>query len=283
MRWCVDAKSMERIEMHGDLEGWLIGELEFLPPVPETVSKLEDDMSNPASSAASMANIIERDTPLTADLLKLVNSSFLYVKNEVTSVAQVVALLGRRRVKDYSIAVSLRRSFEIDLSPYGLDPDDFMLLATKRAMLAVEIADKFYGPAFKEKIFLPALLQDIGRILIAKRILQDEKTEIFLRIAKDQGFRNAEKMFVGYVTEEVSSRMLHRWGISGYIPAVIYHSYRIPAAESEILPYAASLRLAEVGTGLMLGLTMEKNIVEEAEGLKIDSGKLLGLVESFSD
>ena len=268
--------------MDNELEDWLIGEIESLPPLPKTVLELERTMSDPASTASDVAEIIEKDSMLTADLLKLINSSFIYLKHEITSVAQIVSLLGRNTVKDYAVAISIRRCFEIDMAPYGLSLNEQSELASKRAFLARSVAEHMFDQSTRERVFLPALLLDIGRVLIAKRIAGDGKSDAFLGFAKDNGmdFKMAEKAFVGHLAEEISCKMLEKWEIYGHIPKSIIYSTKPHKSEEEIKPLALTLCAANMGIELLAGIADPSEVKQRSSSLGMDPDTLLKLIGS---
>lgn len=82
--------------MATDMNEILLRSVEVLPPLPDTINKLRKYINESGSNVKidEIANIISSDPLMTAKLLRLANSPFYGFSREITSLAQVVSLLG---------------------------------------------------------------------------------------------------------------------------------------------------------------------------------------------
>ncbi len=169
----------------------LVKTIDNLPPLPETVMKLQQYVDSRGSDAKiqSVVNIISKDPLLTADLLRLANSPYYGFSREIGTLNQVVSLLGINNVKNTAIANSLRDGFKIDVSPYGLD--------TKQFLLNCAMESDFISAWFTEsdislaQTLVPcAMLLRLGMILFADTLIKSGKDEEFLEALKANDFNN---------------------------------------------------------------------------------------------
>ncbi|EFB6096501.1 HDOD domain-containing protein, partial [Campylobacter coli] len=114
--------------MATDMNEILLRSVEVLPPLPDTINKLRKYINESGSNVKidEIANIISSDPLMTAKLLRLANSPFYGFSREITSLAQVVSLLGIGNIVNTIMADSIRDSFKIDVSPYGLSTTEFV-------------------------------------------------------------------------------------------------------------------------------------------------------------
>ena len=85
-------KDVEKIEH-------LILESENLPTLPGIVLKIIEAYQKPEPDIQEIGDLLTTDPPLTAKILKIVNSSFYSLPTKITSVHHAIKLLGIKAVK----------------------------------------------------------------------------------------------------------------------------------------------------------------------------------------
>jgi HD-like signal output (HDOD) protein len=126
-----------------------------------------------------VVKIIEADPVLTADILVKVNAPFYGFSKTIVDILQAVTLFGATQIRSIVLSSSINRTFDIDLSPYNISTLKF----SKISMLQSELAFQWYmsiNIEMARQITPIAFLMETGKILIAKEILQEDKSEIFL-------------------------------------------------------------------------------------------------------
>ena len=106
----------------------LLETIKNLPPLPSTVEELRNyiDSNGANLEINKIATIISKDPLLVAELLRLANSPFFGFSRQVSTIQQVISLLGINNIKNIVLANSLKSTFHIDVSPYGLNTADFL-------------------------------------------------------------------------------------------------------------------------------------------------------------
>ncbi len=236
----------------------LVQRISSLPPLPQTVTEIERAYADPNVDARKVAEIVEKDPMVVADLLKLLNSAFYGLRKEITSVEQAVALLGMKSVKDLVVNLSVRNILRTNLSPYGISSEEFAKVSQFQSMLAQHYM-KAVNPGKVERIRLMALLQEIGKIVIADELLREGEDATF-KAELDAGWdiRETERNYVDATTAEVSAAMLEHWEFDQSIADAIRWADMPNQADGGMKEEAWVLRLASEAVSVRDPLS-EKN------------------------
>jgi HD-like signal output (HDOD) protein len=90
--------------MNNSLLGEILLKLESFPSLPKTGAKILALLNEPKSSAAEIEKLLRYDPGLTANFLKLANSTYFGIPSKVASVKQAIVLLGFNRLKQIILA-----------------------------------------------------------------------------------------------------------------------------------------------------------------------------------
>jgi len=134
-----------------------------IPKLPQTVSAVCQRANLPECTAADLCEVLERDTAITVDLLKHVNSAATGLRTKAATVRQAVALLGIKKTRLFVITTVLEQHMRNTRSPLIL-AQLFCLSAMERALIAREIAkatnrdtDLAFAAALIQDFILPSL------------------------------------------------------------------------------------------------------------------------------
>lgn len=162
-----------------------------LPPLPDTVIKLRDYIDEKGSKIelSGVVDIISKDPLATANLLKTANSAYYGFSQEISTINQVIALLGIENVKNIIMADSLRSRIKINVSPYGLDTNLFVGNCAKE----VDFISSWLNEEDKKlaQTLIPcAMLLRLGMILFSSVLIKSRKDKEFLAVLKANEFKN---------------------------------------------------------------------------------------------
>ena len=185
----------------------LIARVDSLPPLPESVLLLEKLFSRGDPDIDDLVKIITLDPLLTADILAKVNAPYYGFSKKIVSVLQAVTLFGSTQVRAIILSSSIQKSFDIDLSPYGISTSEFSKISTMQS----ELIFQWYmviNIDMARDITPIAFLMEIGKILLAKDILQKEKQDAFLKdLGEYENVAHLESIYTMMTTAEVSALM----------------------------------------------------------------------------
>ena len=238
----------------------ILKKIKQLPPLPESAMQIEAVYQDPDSSFNDMVKILEKDPLLTADILKAANSPLYGFSREINAISQAVGLFGMGTVRGFALASIVKKSFSLDLSPYGINNDMFSALSKKQHSLVtawcIRKENKLLG------VLSPAaFLVEIGKVLIAQQIIADGKQEEFRDALKSLGnVEAAERQVVDADTPEVSSTIFKQWKFEEGLVDVLGNCMNPDKAEPEDVRAAAILnavRLAIPINGVVTDASIE--------------------------
>ena len=148
-----------------------------------------------------IADLISSDPPLSAEVLKAVNSPLYGVPSKVSTVSRAVSLLGIDTVKNLALSFSLIKN--PDYSREGIfDHTAFWKHSLVTALTSKLLAQKLY-PDVAEDAFFVGLLHNIG-ILAMVQCMPEQYSLVVQEMARTQcDFHEAENQILGFDHTEV--------------------------------------------------------------------------------
>lgn len=100
-----------------DMNELLVQSIDTLPPLPKTVCDLQAYIDSAGANVTidKVAQIISGDPLVTAKLLQLANSPFYGFSREITTIQQVINLLGVGNIRNIVIADSIKTDSKVDM------------------------------------------------------------------------------------------------------------------------------------------------------------------------
>lgn len=255
----------------------VLKKIKQLPPLPETAMKIEEVYQDPNSTFNDMAKIIEQDPLLTADILKAANSPLYGFSREINSISQAVGLFGMGTVRGFALASIVKKSFSLDLSPYGITSEVFAELSKKQHALVAKWClrkeNRLMG------VLSPAaFLVEIGKVIIAQIIMSHKKEEEFKNAIEhlNGDVDSAELEIVGVDTTEVSSKVFEHWKFEEKLVDTIKYAKNPETAGDDDTKRASAILKAVRETISLNGAVTDENISKakatiEEFGLDVES------------
>ncbi|EAL6819969.1 cheVAW transcriptional regulator CheP, partial [Campylobacter jejuni] len=230
-----------------DMNELLLKSVEVLPPLPDTVSKLRKYVSEANSNIETMkvAEIISSDPLMTAKLLQLANSPYYGFTREITTINQVITLLGVGNIINIVMADSIRDNFKIDVSPYGLNTQNFLKTCNEEATF---IANWLNDEDKKlSHLLVPcAMLLRLGIVIFSNFLIQNHKDKDFLAfLNKSENLALAENEFLGVDHISFLGFLLHRWNFDDVLIESICFVRTPHAAREKVKKSAYALAITD--------------------------------------
>jgi HD-like signal output (HDOD) protein len=147
----------------------LIGKGQDLPSLPEIYLRVSEQLEDETSTVQQIGDTVQNDPAITTRVLKMVNSAYYGMPNEVASVSQAVSLLGRERLKHILIGSVLRGVFS-ELENPAFSMQVFWQHSIKTAIIARQLATQVSAIKEPESMFTAGLLHDIGKLLLFNKV-----------------------------------------------------------------------------------------------------------------
>ncbi|EAL7893046.1 HDOD domain-containing protein [Campylobacter jejuni] len=233
--------------MIGDMNELLLKSVEVLPPLPDTVSKLRKYVSEANSNIETMkvAEIISSDPLMTAKLLQLANSPYYGFTREITTINQVITLLGVGNIINIVTADSIRDNFKIDVSPYGLNTQNFLKTCNEEATFIANWLNDEDKKLFH--LLVPcAMLLRLGIVIFSNFLIQNHKDKDFLAfLNKNENLALAENEFLGVDHISFLGFLLHRWNFDDVLIESICFVRTPHAAREKVKKSAYALAITD--------------------------------------
>jgi HD-like signal output (HDOD) protein len=147
-----------------------------MPSLSTTVTKVLEICNKPTTSPNDLNRVIALDPVLTGRVLKVVNSAYYAMDNEVKSLTRAIILLGLNTVKNLALSTAVLHSMG---KKSDLNMDDFWLHSLGVGVLArVLAAQKKVPIEDREEFFVAGLLHDLGKIPLNQCYMDEYKQVI---------------------------------------------------------------------------------------------------------
>lgn len=200
---------------NADMNELLVASIETLPPLPKTVQDLQQYICEAGANAepSKVAQIISSDPLVTAKLLQLANSPFYGFSSKISTIQQVINLLGVGNIRNIVTADAIRNNTRVNMSPYNLDTARFLSSCNDETrFISSWLMDEDRRLAY---MLVPcAMLLRFGMIVFANFFIQIGKDKAFLNALKSNKFENiamVEEDFLGVDHLSFLGYLFHKW------------------------------------------------------------------------
>jgi len=218
-----------------------------LPTLPGVAMKILRAMGRDTPDIREISEIISLDAPLSAKVLKMVNSPFYGLSNKITSVHQAMVYLGLNTVKNLALSFSLLRTFEhknkssFDYVQFSKDS----LVGAIAAKLIAEKTNRQHG----ENAFFLGLLQNIGLPIMAESMPVQYEEVIMKTKSNSASLHEVESQLLGLNHMEVGEYVTHAWGLPAKltVPIGAHHiPGRLTSGSDDIESLTKTLHLSSL-------------------------------------
>lgn len=253
-----------------------------LPPFSPVLHRLMGELALDAVSFKKLADLIEGDTVLASNVLRVVNSSLYGMRAKVNSVRHGVSMLGTSNLRNIVLNLSVSQLWNRIRTPRGWSMQHFNQHSTAVAMLADLVAMET-NAEYAEGAFTAGLLHDMGKLLIAMA-LPEEFAEIS-RLAEADWREDAahEQAILGLNHADLSAAALTHWNLPAPIVEAVRCHHEAPGegrlALSSVL-WVANRTANQLGVGGSAAVTAGGDPAEFLNQIGLE-GKAEALLEEF--
>jgi putative nucleotidyltransferase with HDIG domain len=195
-----------------------------MPSLSTTVTKVLEVCDQPNVSANDLNKIISLDPILTGNVLKLINSAYYALPNQISSLTRAIIVLGINTVKNLALSTAiLSRMKESDQSSFSMDA--FWMHSICVGVTARAIATELQIPANqREEYFLAGLLHDLGKIPMAHCFADDYDVCLTMAYEQQISLHEAETSTFSFNHQHCGSIIASKWKLGdSIIETMKYH------------------------------------------------------------
>jgi len=134
-----------------------------LPAPPQAAMEIMRACSDRSHTQKQLANIVNNDPILTAELLRVVNSPLFGLAREVGNIANAITILGEKALRNLVLCIAVRDALGKQGIP-GFDTQAYWEDALRRSVAARLLAEHL--KADPDACFTAGLLQDFGLLIL---------------------------------------------------------------------------------------------------------------------
>lgn len=218
----------------------LLSEVVTLPSMPVCLSRITELLEDPNCSMQDVGRAISTDPSIAMKTLRLVNSAYYGLGQEVTSVEHAVVLLGSRVIKNLVLTATV---FNVIQGSAERFLNHCVAAGVAMRCLAEfgHLHSTFENP---NEAFVYGLLHEIGQIVISE-YLPAEYREVD-QMVHNQGiaWQAAERRIIGVDHAEVGSRLAQNWRLSDSVVQALAGQYDLTKCAPEYRTIAANIATA---------------------------------------
>lgn len=210
--------------------------VESIPPLPATASRLLAMAADPDVEIEALAQVIERDPPLSARLLGIANSAFYAPRQPVMTVKEaIVRVLGLNMVRNMAFGMALAGGLSTAACP-RFDLAAYWVMALGTADLSSGLARAATLPEGPEPdvAYLVGLLHNLGELLLV-HLHPHEMDEALRRCAenKDRTLVEHERDLIGIDHWAAGEFLCRHW----QLPVEVADSIsQLAQTDTEVVP-----------------------------------------------
>ncbi len=190
-------------------------EQSVLASPPDLLFKIINSLDSELNSR-QIGEIIGHDQSISAQVLKLSNSSFFGFKGSIKTLDRAINILGTKTVRNIAVTTLLfAHTNRIRL--WNLDILNFWLHAFLVADITRELSQKVGLDG--DESYIAGLLHDIGKLILYSQ--RQEKEELFSKEHSSEDIDNYERETWGIDSTELGRKLLEKWNIPDEIVEAI--------------------------------------------------------------
>ncbi len=230
----------------------IMEEVTAFPAMPGVASKFLRLLNSSSVSAAQVEGVLRLDPGLTANILKMANSSYFGFVSRIGSIRKAVSLMGFKRITQLVVASCVSAIFDREIAGYELSPGDLWRHSVAVSLASEEIT-RILNIKKMEDIFTAALLHDVGKLIMGEYVCE-EITRIEEVVSEKTPFVEAERKVFGTDHAEIGGMILEKWAFPKEIVLAVrwHHSpdtLKPPHSMTDVV-HVANILCAAMGIGV---------------------------------
>lgn len=220
--------------------------VKHIPPFPKVARRVSEMLNDPEVSATALAEVIQYDQAITANVLKICNAAYFGLPRKVSSLDEALVIVGNDILKDIIITSSSARFYKGAAGEgYMLEQGELWKHSVAVGIMAKGLAKQIKG-VDSGSAFTAGLLHDIGKRFLSSFVADDFK-RIMARVTKENcSFVEAEKELVGATHAELGGMIMRQWGFPEEIEQAVLQHHDQDALKKDTLTAVVALANALV-------------------------------------
>jgi diguanylate cyclase (GGDEF)-like protein len=228
-----------------------------LPTLPGIASLLIEAVHREDPDIQEISDIIAKDPPLSAEVLRFVNSPYFGLRKKISSVFHASQMLGINTIKNLALSFSLIKSFHgINDFDYSGFWKDSMIAAVSCKTIARRVI-----PPFSEDAFFLGLLHNIGILVLSEYFPTEYRLVLNEMSDEDANPTPLENQILGFDHMVVGHYLTKEWRLSDHLVLPIRHHHKPEEVENTSEEIVSITRLLHLATQIVAFFKQPKDVV----------------------
>lgn len=189
--------------------------IERMPSLSTTVTKVLEICNTPSTSANDLNRVIALDPVLTGQVLKLINSAYYSLPNQINSLTRAIIMLGINTVKNLALSTAVLGTMGRETSFRSLSMDAFWTHSLCVGVMAKALASRKGIPGMmQEEFFVAGLLHDLGKIPLNNCFAEEYRQALELSTIEQGSLSRAEEMLLGFDHSLAGKMIADKWQLN---------------------------------------------------------------------
>lgn len=227
--------------------------IKALPPLDDTVIQIQRLHADENSSISDLTKVVEKDPMLTANILRSANSPLYGFSQEITTIARAISLFGMATIRGFALSSTIKKSFSINLEPYGITTQDFLNISIIQNALMYNWHSKV-NPKSLEILSPASFMLEIGKIVLAHELAENKQDvefrEKLKNISSPIDLALFETEILDISNEEVTAKIFEQWNLETELSSSILYSNNPEEAPDHIKDYAKALKVIKTAVNI---------------------------------
>jgi len=212
----------------------IISSIAKMPSLPTTVAKILQVCNNPKALPADLNQVISLDPVLMGKVLRLINSAYYSLPNQVTSLVRAIIMLGINTVKNLALSTAVLGNLGKGPTSNVLNLEGFWRHSLCTGVTAKHIARR-RGVDLKlqEEYFAAGLLHDLGKIPLNNYLPDVYILALELADREHRPLYAAEEHVLGMSHADVGLLVAQAWKLDPAIADTIAHHHAAPSYQGQ--------------------------------------------------
>ena len=208
--------------------------IERMPSLSTTVTKVLEICNRPDTSPNDLNRVILLDPVLTGQVMKLINSAYYSLPNQIGSLARAIIMLGLNTVKNLALSTAILGNVGRTESFQSLSMDAFWTHSLCVGVTAKMLASARGVPREQqEEYFVAGLLHDLGKIPLNNCFAQEYRQAQELAELEQGPLCRAEMTMLGLDHCLVGRMIAEKWQLSESLVALLAFHHEPAATPAE--------------------------------------------------
>ncbi len=229
-------------------------------------------LNDPNASVDQVTKCFQYDPGMTANIIKLANSSMFPARIPATNLRDAILRIGFKQSLEMLVGMAFSSQLSKPVSGYDLDAGGLLTSAVSGAVYAQVIAKNLKLP-HSQLMFTGCMLRDIGKILLGSMMEVDVDRIIEEVSSHEIAFEEAERKILGIDHSEVGAILMESWNMPDEFVAIVrFHhrpaEYEGPEEIARVVKIAHIADILSAMTGDNYGIDglsyrLDKNVADE--------------------